>query len=190
MRTLSERYDVLNVCKRTGDLPKEFGKLHPRLAGVIRRMVNRLPAARPTIIELMNDPVFCAVAADEGKDPLAARKRRPSLGSESMEGELQIRRGAQSAWKSHYIRLADFRLFVYKSRDERKARACYLLSECTIHAEKGHKDGLVVCVENDQLETLYLRLDSGAPRSDAWLGALAVSTRDCPSKSSIRTISL
>ena len=146
-------------------LPTELVGAHPRLAGLIRKMISKIPSLRPSIIELMNNPVFSCGA--ENVEP----NRKLSGGH--IDGELLVKKGRQTVWKVKYLKLVGEQLYLYKSKDQNKARAFYSLNECIVRAEKNLC--FVAAIEHRQLETLYVKLNAGDVNYQDWVESLSVS---------------
>ena len=157
-------------------LPEGLVQAFPKLAGLIMKMLSQNPAKRPSIIELMNDPIFC--------HSLGEIEVKRKLSGGSLEGELLVKKGNGETWKIRYLKLSGENLYVYKKRGDHKARIWYSLKDCLVNAERavpklktsgGGTGDVIATIENENIETLYLKLRNEDKKYGNWLELLNLS---------------
>ncbi len=175
-KTVSERHALLKAAKTSRTFPGCFIESYPKLSGLILRMLSPVPAKRPTIIELMNDPIFC--------QSFAGVEIKRKLSGGNVDGELLVKKGQGTVWKIRYVKLVGENLYLYKKRGDQKARAWYSLNACLVNAEKKPGEGakfptseVVARIDHENLESLYVRFKAGDKNYRDWLDSLNLSEK-------------
>ena len=125
--TISERLEVIKKCKRDKSPPKELQEAFPDLASLIMRMIAVDPKTRPSVREVIDNPIFLETQGASSSSLLPTSLESPR----SISVSTKI--GDNGTWKTRYIKVGKEGLLAYKNKTDAKAKFCYFFSECKLN---------------------------------------------------------